>query len=204
MRPPLDPHPGLPHPIPRWFSICFHTCTVSRFFDCLSSARYSSVIAASSEGNDARLLIIFLNDMCSDTTALVVYSAFRIPSGNAKTDMDWPVDAGQIDVLDAPCVLLFFVLMPLFSGERLHSFLDTLLQPKRPACAPPTAIRRARKNPRSGYTFEISSFHPPATILDERTSGARRTQRDMSCALTGSRPHLPERHHTVTQSTPET
>ena len=49
----------------------YHSCS-DHFAITLRNARYSKFIAASSLGNDPRVLMILCRLMCSDSTALVV------------------------------------------------------------------------------------------------------------------------------------
>src|SRR6185437_13610550 len=61
-----------PQRISNWFSASRQPCTVSHFAEALRSARYSSLSALSSFGNEPRFLITLRRLMCSDSTALVV------------------------------------------------------------------------------------------------------------------------------------
>ena len=61
------------HRILKRFSAAFQFCTgIVHFFAALRSARYNNFRAASSFGNEPRILMIFRSDILSDSTAFVV------------------------------------------------------------------------------------------------------------------------------------
>src|SRR5580658_612068 len=61
------------HRILNRFIAAFQFCIgIVHFFAAFRSARYNNFRAASSFGNEPRILMILRSDMCSDSTALVV------------------------------------------------------------------------------------------------------------------------------------
>ena len=64
------------------FSAAHQSCTgLVHLFEAFFNARYNSLRAASSVGNEPRILMILRSDMLSDSTVLVVYMTFRISAG---------------------------------------------------------------------------------------------------------------------------
>src|ERR1039457_51991 len=61
-----------PQRIAKWFRACGQPCMVCHFLATFISAKYSSLIAASSLGKEPRVLISLRRVMFRDSTALVV------------------------------------------------------------------------------------------------------------------------------------